>query len=180
MLRTLANVFVTMLLGGLWHGASWSFAVWGGMHGLYLIVYRIWAGSIGKHTENIKGTTGMVWRWVMIFVTFNAVSLAWAFFRITDVGDAFVCIKKVFMFNEAGLLQIINGDASIWSAMFFYAFISYLISCWLKTVSSDDNPPEICAGGFKGGFAIGIGVSLLFLSWLLSPEETAPFIYFQF
>jgi alginate O-acetyltransferase complex protein AlgI len=83
--RTQINLMLTMLIGGLWHGASWTFVVWGGLHGLYLVGERI-AKRVVPHTP--------LWdtRFARIFlgmVTFVLVCFAWVFFRATSFGQAF-------------------------------------------------------------------------------------------
>jgi alginate O-acetyltransferase complex protein AlgI len=84
-MRTHVNLMLTMLIGGLWHGASWTFVVWGGLHGLYLVGERI-AKRVVPHTP--------LWdtRFARIFlgmVTFVLVCFAWVFFRATSFGQAF-------------------------------------------------------------------------------------------
>ena len=77
--RTHVNLGLTMLLGGLWHGAAWQFLIWGALHGLYLIVYSILP---------TPGTYGLVRRWLRIFVFFNLTCFAWIFFRAEGLGAA--------------------------------------------------------------------------------------------
>lgn len=83
------NLMVTFLVSGLWHGANWTFVVWGGLHGLYMIAY-VWlrplAGRVGHalHTERFPRLVGAA---KMIF-TFALVTIAWAYFRASTIGDA--------------------------------------------------------------------------------------------
>jgi alginate O-acetyltransferase complex protein AlgI len=78
--RTYANLMVTMLLGGLWHGASWTFVVWGGLHGLYLAVERA-LGIGAPATDAGRGRGGRLARALRMLLTFHLVCLAWIFFR---------------------------------------------------------------------------------------------------
>jgi alginate O-acetyltransferase complex protein AlgI len=81
--RTFRNLMITMLLGGLWHGAAWTFLIWGGIHGGVLSAER-WLRS---HVGEPRG-----WRvpaWAGWLVTFHVVCLAWVFFRAPDLGTAF-------------------------------------------------------------------------------------------
>lgn len=81
------NLMITMLLGGLWHGAGWAFVIWGGLHGLYLVINHFWhflARVFGL--QNFCAST--VWRTISWFITFTAVVVGWVFFRAEDVGAA--------------------------------------------------------------------------------------------
>src|SRR6516225_5033640 len=73
--RRYLNLMVTMLLGGLWHGAGWNFLIWGGLHGLYLVVNHLWRGEKVKSAPTLSG------RVVCWALTFVAVVVAWVFFR---------------------------------------------------------------------------------------------------
>ena len=78
--RRYINLMITMLLGGLWHGAGWNFAIWGGLHGLYLCINHVWRRWFG----DTDARTG-VGRAVSVALTFAAVNVAWVFFRAPDV-----------------------------------------------------------------------------------------------
>jgi alginate O-acetyltransferase complex protein AlgI len=97
--RTYVNLFVVMLLGGLWHGAAWNFVVWGGLHGI-LLAFERWRGRIAPYGRLPKPVgTG---------VTFIIVSLTWVFFRAPDVRQAFRYLADMFgmraVSEGAGLL----------------------------------------------------------------------------
>lgn len=84
--KTLANLMITMLLGGLWHGASWTFVFWGGLHGIYLVINRLWR-SLCERT-GWRGIPGPAGRTLSVFLTFMAVSVAWVLFRAQDFPAA--------------------------------------------------------------------------------------------
>lgn len=86
--RTYLNLILTFLLAGLWHGAGWTFVLWGGMHGAALIIHRIWK-SLGLKM-------GMMSSW---FITFMFVNLAWVFFRANTISDGFAVLKGMCGFN---------------------------------------------------------------------------------
>ncbi len=75
--RVLANLMITFVLGGLWHGASWMFVIWGALHGAAMIAHRAWS-QLGIGLP----------RWLAWLLTFNFVNLAWIFFRARDMADA--------------------------------------------------------------------------------------------
>jgi D-alanyl-lipoteichoic acid acyltransferase DltB (MBOAT superfamily) len=82
------NLMITMLLGGLWHGAGWTFVIWGGLHGFYLVVNHLWR----KTSWRMPPIGG----WA---VTFLAVVVAWVFFRAETMGDAIVMLKGMIGMN---------------------------------------------------------------------------------
>lgn len=84
------NLLLTMTLGGLWHGAGWTFVVWGSLHGLYLVVHRIWTQWC-----EFLGRPHLLTRFVSIGVTFVAVMISWVFFRATNLGTAFSMLQSM-------------------------------------------------------------------------------------
>jgi alginate O-acetyltransferase complex protein AlgI len=83
------NLIFTMVIGGLWHGASWNFVLWGALHGVGLAVVRGWQTYRG----NAKATG--VWRYVNIFVTFHFVVFAWIFFRAPNLEIAWAILGRI-------------------------------------------------------------------------------------
>ena len=80
------NLLITFLLGGLWHGAGWTFVFWGFLHGMALIVHRIWK-KLGLRMHGM-----LAW-----FVTFNFINIAWVFFRAKDFPEALKVLKGMFL-----------------------------------------------------------------------------------
>src|SRR5262249_2146666 len=98
--RTNVNLMATMLLGGLWHGAGWSFMLWGGLHGLYLLLHRLWGACPLRDRLQER----RLWRLACVVMTFHAVCLAWCFFRLSVLSDSLACVRKWFDFDPARLL----------------------------------------------------------------------------
>ena len=98
--RTLVNVMVTMLLGGLWHGAAWTFVLWGGMHGLFLVIHRLWRGL--RTALGVDRAFGAAGKTLSVTLTFLSVTAAWVLFR----ADSFEAARGVY----AGMLGV-NGVA---------------------------------------------------------------------
>ena len=96
------NLMLTMLLGGLWHGAGWTFVIWGGLHGLYLVVQQAWQRAFGP----AQG------RWWPGLLTFFAVMLAWIFFRAPDVATAWDILGALFGANGVSLPRGLDGYAA--------------------------------------------------------------------
>jgi alginate O-acetyltransferase complex protein AlgI len=97
--RTYINLMLTMLLGGLWHGASWNFVVWGGLHGLFLVIERL----IKKHRGQVKEISN-VWAKICLgILTYLLVNITWVFFRADDFAMSMNLISSMFGFapNDA-------------------------------------------------------------------------------
>jgi D-alanyl-lipoteichoic acid acyltransferase DltB (MBOAT superfamily) len=102
--RRYVNLMVTMLLGGLWHGAGWNFLVWGGLHGIYLGVnhlWREWRGGDRRASAARSVPKGLVAKGLSWAVTFLAVVIAWVFFRARTTAGAWQMLASLFGF-EAG------------------------------------------------------------------------------
>ncbi len=160
--RTHVNLMITMLLGGLWHGASWNFVVWGGLHGLYLVVHRLArAGRVSTRQPS--------WRDVpAIGLTFGIVSLTWIFFRAADFGaaaDVFRALALQSGFTDRGDLLLV--------AVALIAMIAIDVSTRFELVSA--------ALLRRHPAAAGAMISTALLSLLLfSGGVPRPFVYFQF
>jgi len=91
-LRTYNNLLITFILGGIWHGAGWTFVFWGGLHGIALIIHRIWK-QLGFALN----------RYLACFVTFNFVNIAWVFFRAKTWGDALKVLSGMIDLNTIAI-----------------------------------------------------------------------------
>lgn len=91
-LRTYGNILLTFFVSGLWHGASWSFILWGLFHGLFQVIEK-WSGLARKHLAGIR-------KGLYITATFLAVNLMWIFFRMPTAADAIGFIQRIFLWQE--------------------------------------------------------------------------------
>jgi len=89
--RTSLNLFITFLLGGIWHGAGWNFIIWGSLHGIAIVIHRLWS-KLSIYIPYLLG-------W---FLTFNFVNISWVFFRAKDFDSAIKVLSGMFGLN--GLL----------------------------------------------------------------------------
>ncbi len=92
--RVLANLMITMVLGGLWHGASWNFIIWGLIHGTMLCLHRIWmwTGGHGKASDAMP-----LWKWVPLSaINFHVVCVTWVFFRARTLDQSLNVLGRVF------------------------------------------------------------------------------------
>ena len=92
--KTLRNLFIVFMASGIWHGAGWNFAIWGGLHGICILVHRVWKNS-GRKMNKLLG-------W---FITINLVNIFWVFFRAETLNGALKVLKG--MFNYKSLITVV-------------------------------------------------------------------------
>ena len=90
--RTYTNLLATFLIGGLWHGAGWTFIIWGALHGIALAIHRFWQ-SLGFK----------MWTWLAWFITFNFINITWIFFRAKDFESAMKVLGSMFSLDNVVL-----------------------------------------------------------------------------
>ncbi|MDB2682721.1 MBOAT family protein [Alphaproteobacteria bacterium] len=100
--RRYVNLMITMVLGGLWHGAGWTFVLWGMLHGLYLVVNNFWRGLRGRFMSR---PAGLCEQWFGRLLTFLAVVVGWVFFRAESFGSALVILKGMVGMNGVSLTE---------------------------------------------------------------------------
>lgn len=164
--RTSLNLMVTMLLGGLWHGANWTFVVWGALHGSYLVLHRLWSGL--KLPAIVRMRQSIIWLWVARILTFHAVCLAWIFFRSPNFDIAFDCL---FRFGQWGVFTLISTPVIVMLLLGLAG--QYVPRRWLNGI-------ELQLARFPlllRGVLLAVAV---FVIDLFGPTGIAPFIYFQF
>jgi alginate O-acetyltransferase complex protein AlgI len=162
-LFTYRNLMLTMLLGGLWHGAGWNFVIWGGLHGGALILQREWS----KFSAPYQGLCSFM-KPIGPLLTFYWVCIAWIFFRAVDMEQAIVIFKSFVFFNSPGTQELgihLLGIFILLAIAHFAAYKGLWREWWYKF------PDWIFAAWY--GFAFS--VILLFIA----PNYSA-FIYFQF
>ena len=157
------NIMVTMLLGGLWHGGAWTFVIWGGLHGLALIVHREWVRGTGENPLAQSLTRWLAWPGTVYWVC-----VAWIFFRAVDLPHAAPALRSFLFLPSAGTQDL--GAWMLWivAALGFVHWLNFrgTFSNWWR------RPP---APVFAAGYGCAFAVVLLFI-----PPHYAPFIYFQF
>ena len=175
-LRTYLNLMLTMLLGGLWHGASWAFLVWGGLHGAFLILHRLWA-VCGAATW-LKSRTGLarhLWHATAVLLTFHCVCLAWCFFRLTQFADSVSCVRKWWECDPTKMWVGPWTDPAVWLAIFLYGALAWAAESLRRWSGEGTRAPA------ASGAAWGVRFGTLALAALLAPTgASAAFIYFQF
>ena len=161
--RTLLNLMLTMVLGGLWHGASWNFVIWGALHGLALIAHREW-----RRWRGPAATEMSIGRAPGVAMTFWWVCLAWIFFRATALGDALVMAKAFVTLHAEGAWLLPAGVLPV--------IVLLGALHWLEKDRRISDAllrlPGLWFPAAAGGAA---GLALAFV-----PLSYRPFIYFQF
>ena len=159
---TYRNLMVTMLLGGLWHGASWNFLIWGGYHGVLLSVERMLGR---KHFERSR------WLYPLrALLTFVLVCVGWVFFRSSDLGQSGYVIGQMFTGEAKGTIQAIP----LW--LRYLTIGSFLFAALEERFAWFDRLPKAPAWAYAATMIL-----LLFCITLFGlTEKTVPFVYFQF
>lgn len=117
-LRTQINLLIVFLVSGLWHGAAWTFVIWGGLHGIYQVIENI----INKKCYKLK-----IPKIIKIIVVFILVDFAWIFFRANNLNDAIFIIKHLFNFGMPIDFNIINTSLlEIFILLFSIIFVYIL------------------------------------------------------
>ena len=161
--RRNSNLMVTMLLGGLWHGAAWNFVIWGGLHGLFLVAEHRLLGAR-------KPAGWPLWGKLLgTVITFNLTCLAWIFFRSPDLGRAMSYLEGIGHAGPAGvtaspfvLTLLVGGLASQFLPSDLVSRLEHLML----------RMPFAWQGALAGVCIVGIAA--------MGPSGVAPFIYFQF
>ena len=161
--KTWRNLMLTMLLGGLWHGAGWNFVLWGGLHGAYLALERALRDRFGFVPEASKLPVAMMWSVLTLLV----VILTWIPFRAPD-----------FAFTANYFAQLATPDASWFDVNQGFAAIAFIALVAVQHAARNHGVDEIFER--LPAPALGVALALLIAGVVLSPGETHAFIYFQF
>ena len=176
-LRKYLNLLLTMLIGGLWHGASWNFIIWGGLHGMGLIVNHLWKDvcqmiqpSLPKNSFQ-KFTANCAQVFSVIF-TFIFVTLCWIFFNTHNYDIAIQFLQGIFSFNSA--ISIVKFNVwqlyVVFSIVFLINFAGEKINaCFCRFISRQHLLLQTI-----------LISSLLYLIFRLGPDTTPDFIYLNF
>ncbi len=159
-LLTYRNLMLTMLLGGLWHGASWNFVIWGGYHGALLSVERMI--GVGKRERSWPG------RLIGVVFTFGLVCIGWVFFRAATLQDSVQVLGAMFS-GSPGTNLILTWELWMAAATLVLAVAEEHLEWFDRLVNS---PPLV--------YATAIVVLLFCLELLGVTGKAVPFVYFQF
>jgi alginate O-acetyltransferase complex protein AlgI len=166
--KTYRNLMITMLLGGLWHGASWNFVIWGGLHGVALAGTRMWqrrkGPSAGGGSDRADG-----WAPLKVFLTFQYVCFAWVFFRAPTFGHATLLLGRI----GRGTLGHVNLPARVVAVLAVGLLTHFVPNGWYVALRER----------FVRTPAIAQGVVLALAAYAIHSVAAAkaePFVYGQF
>lgn len=184
---TARNLIVTMLLGGLWHGASWHFVAWGAYHGIGLAATHAWQKLCGSlpRLSRLRGT--LAWSIAGRLLTFAVVVLGWVLFRASSLPEAMAVYGGMFSQRAGSLepLALTFWQSSLPAALVFYAvcFLSWHAWRRLKLVVSRRSPGRFNIAAWLTPTMPARLVAYLASSFLVAAfaaSRSVPFIYFQF
>ena len=157
------NIMITMLLGGLWHGAAWTFVIWGALHGIALVVHREWQRLTARFDR-----ARAVMRWLAWPLTIYFVCVAWIFFRAPDLAHAAVALNQFVLFRGGGSEHLHRWIALVIVGLAVIHWLNYrqwFGEAWRR----------LPAPAFAAAYGCTAALVLLFV-----PPHYTPFIYFQF
>jgi alginate O-acetyltransferase complex protein AlgI len=170
------NIFITFLVSGLWHGANWTFVIWGALHGFYQIF-----GYLTKDIrEKINGTIGLskvphFYKFIQILVTLVLAIFAWIFFRANSFSDAMIVIKNMFVFHENAIINLFRIPNDLYIALITIVIL-LIIEIYMER--------HIDYGQKLNRWVpvVKWSVMILFLAtiFILGVWEGVDFLYFQF
>ena len=179
--RTAFNSVVTFLVSGIWHGANWTFALWGLLNGMGMAIERFYLKNISKNRFA---------KVIYAVFAFVCVNLFWVFFRANSVEDAFLCYKLIFTDTVSSLSSLTSASGIInfllrengWSVnLFIPALVSFIIYIWYEYGFGKNTALEHCLSSKKPyirwiTYAIVILLTLYFGTTLQQND----FVYFRF
>jgi D-alanyl-lipoteichoic acid acyltransferase DltB (MBOAT superfamily) len=186
--RRYVNLIVIMLLGGLWHGANWTFVIWGALHGIYLAINHAWR-AVRAQLTGVSAVPGRLERWSGRALTFIAVVVGWVFFRAADVDSAFAVLKAM-----SGMNGIVTGSVAIASREGLALAAMLLLVAWLAPNTQELTGYVGPAGAHASGESAprtgqivwrpnerwAMAVGGVFGIAVLSLSRVSEFLYFQF
>ena len=184
-LRRYVNLMLTMLLGGLWHGANWTFVVWGGLHGLYLVGNHGWRAV--KPDDLLDRVPNWLRQIGATALTFGAVALAWIFFRSADIDTALRMLEGIAGFaSPAGTVPLASGDRlalARYLAGFAIVFLlpnSQTLIEGDRQRAADTTVPLSVPLAWRGPLGWGIAMGALAALSVMTFSQVSEFLYWRF
>jgi len=181
-LFTYTNLMITFILGGLWHGAGWTFLFWGFLHGAALVIHRIWSKLGFK-----------LWTWLAWFITFNFINIAWVFFRAKEWDDAIKVLGSMFsldyivlpnaLISSLGFLEEFGVSFGFFCAniatsgvgdyLFVWLFLGFIVILFFKNSSEKLQT-------FNLNRKTAFFIAFLLSAGIISLNSVSEFLYFNF
>jgi alginate O-acetyltransferase complex protein AlgI len=161
---TYMNLVITMLIGGLWHGPSWNFVLWGGLHGVGLAGVRLWQAWRGT-SKNAAG----FWKYASVFLTFHFVTFAWIFFRSADFATASAILGRI----GSRTISFANVSGGLWTVLAIGIAAHYVPKKWYDfSINLYARAPFYAQAAALAALVIGLQY--------VGQTGAAPFIYQKF
>jgi alginate O-acetyltransferase complex protein AlgI len=167
--RTARNLLLTMVLGGLWHGAAWTFVAWGALHGLLLVAHRAWQGACGARPRLdalLRTAPGTVAR---VAATFGCVCVGWVFFRATTFGAAAEVLRRLVVHVRGLPAPLVSSNVEWTLAAVLACHLLARGGVWKRLALR--LPAPVLGGAYAAALALAL---------VLAPPAGKAFIYFQF
>ena len=167
-IKFIRNIFIVWLLTGIWHGASYNFILWGLYYAILLLIEKLFTG---KYIEKLPKVLKILYS--LFFIT-----VGWVIFRVENINDLILVIKKMFSFNNTSFITLFNNNATLISTIPYIIlgiFLSLPIDKWFKTKVDKSNGIVLT---LIEDLILGVlfGISVMFLV----SNSYNPFIYFRF
>jgi alginate O-acetyltransferase complex protein AlgI len=169
--KTQRNLMLTMTLGGLWHGANWTFIIWGVLHGTYLIVQRVIDPATSKIKKLVPKPAYLI---TSIVITFIFVNFAWIFFRSQNIEQAFAVINKISAFDNWSL-SALKPKFQVSKAIFL---VLILFTGELLYYNFGEKIKSVLKQSLGARISLVVFISIMIL--LFGNFSSNNFIYFQF
>lgn len=179
--RRYLNLLATMLLGGLWHGAGWTFVIWGALHGLYLAINHLWRDFVSERLLNrIPNWLGRLTGGALTFI---AVVSAWVIFRSDNIDQANVLLKAMYGIaaRDISFSDVIHGHLLVLAEMSGRSLMLMLIPglLWIWLLPNSRNMKFIENGKFLATIQALTVLCMLYIA-IDQFGSYSPFLYFQF
>ena len=168
--RTYVALTLTMLLGGLWHGAAWTFVAWGGLHGLYLVLERLLTPTLTKMSARQSRPLAVLLRGSAWLLTLLLVMFAWVWFRAADSAQAIAMCAHMLAPNLNSISDL-SAQSKLMVSGFLVLIALQLAQRRFQLLARVQKLPAIF---------LGLLLGMLLTAIVLSPGNARAFIYFQF
>lgn len=164
--RTYINLFLVFIISGIWHGAGWTFIIWGALHGLAIVLHRLWKN------KGLKLNKYFAW-----IITFLFINITWIFFRANNLNEVSIVLAKIFDFgfifeNSLKVKEITKGYFGFGSTEFVYMLATFVILFFRNSYELLNN--------FKSSKRYLIFTVIIFIASFFTLNRTSDFLYYNF
>ena len=185
--RTYLNIFIVFLVSGIWHGANWTFILWGVLNGIAVMICKMGSGILAKLRKRVP--------FLLWIITFALINMAWVLFRADSISDAAFMLQKIFEFNFAGVPQkfydvfqtaefsqitwilskFSQQAADIFTKLFCYAFFGFAVFASVRMKNTSEK-----LDSFRPKIYQSLICAFLLVWSILSLSGVSTFLYFNF